>query len=66
MFDFNASINDFIEINLRMLLDYENINESHLVFAAFKLIDDNDGELYIIYYIPIIIKMIHYIKILYL
>ena len=30
-----------------MLLDYENLNESHLVFTAFKLIDDNDDELYI-------------------
>ena len=32
-----------------MLLDYENINESHLVFTAFKLIndDDDDDELYI-------------------
>ena len=34
VFDVNASINDFIEINLRMLLDYENINEAHLVFTS--------------------------------
>ena len=36
-----------------MLLDYENINESHLVFTAFKLInddDDDDDELYIATY----------------
>ena len=46
VFDVNANKNDFIEINLRMLLNYENINESHLVFTAFKLIDD-DNELYI-------------------
>ena len=46
-FDVNANKNDFIEINLRMLLDYENINESHLVFSAFKLINDDDDELYI-------------------
>ena len=32
-----------------MLLDYENINESHLVFTTFKLIDDDD-ELYIATY----------------
>ena len=50
-FDVNANKNDFIEINLRMLLDYENINESHLVFTAFKLInDDDDDELYIATY----------------
>ena len=33
-----------------MLLDYENINESHLVFTAFKLIDDDDDELYVATY----------------
>ena len=34
-----------------MLLDYENINESRLIFTAFKLInDDNDNELYIATY----------------
>ena len=48
-FDVNANKNDFIEINLRMLLDYENINESHLVFTASKLINDDD-ELYIATY----------------
>ena len=30
-----------------MLLDYENINESHLVFTAFKLINDDDDEIYL-------------------
>ena len=50
VFNVNANKNDFIEINLRMLLDYENINESHLVFTAFKLIDDNDDELYVATY----------------
>ena len=30
-----------------MLLDYENINESHLVFISFELINDDDEELYI-------------------
>ena len=49
VFDVNANKNDFIEINLRMLLDYKNINESHLVFTAFKLIDDDD-ELYVATY----------------
>ena len=27
IFNINASVNDFIEINLKMLLEYENINE---------------------------------------
>ena len=51
VFDVNANKNDFIEINLRMLLDYQNINESQLVFTASKLIDDDDDdELYIATY----------------
>ena len=34
-----------------MLLDYENINEAHLVFTTFKLInDDDDDDLYIATY----------------
>ena len=50
-FELNANKNDFIEINLRVLLDYENINEAYLVFTAFKLInDDDDNELYIATY----------------
>ena len=49
-FELNANKNDFIEINLRILLDYENINESHLVFTAFKLINDDDDELYVATY----------------
>ena len=47
VFDVDANKNDFIEINLKMLLDYENIYESHLVFISFKLINDDDEELYI-------------------
>ena len=50
VFDVNANKNDFIGTNLRMLLDYENINESHLVFTAFKLINDDDDDLYIATY----------------
>ena len=50
VFDVNANKNDFIEINLRILLDYENINVSNYVFTAFKLIDDDDDELYIATY----------------
>ena len=37
---------DFIEVDLRMLLDYENINESHITFTELKLYDDNDKEIY--------------------
>ena len=42
--------NDFIEINLKMLLDYENITESNIVITAFKLINDNKEEIYVATY----------------
>ena len=46
-FELNIKKNDFIEIDLRMLLDYENINEAHIVITEFKLYDDNDEQIYI-------------------
>ena len=30
-----------------MLLDYENINKSHIIITAFKLINDNKEEQYV-------------------
>ena len=42
-----------------MLLEYEDINKSHIAIAAFKLFNDNNEEIYVI-----IIEMIFYIKIL--
>ena len=49
-FELNIKKNDFIEIDLRMLLDYENINESHIVITEFKLYNDNDERIYIATY----------------
>ena len=45
-FEFNAK-NDFLEIALKILLEYENINKSHIVIVAFKLINDNNKEIYV-------------------
>ena len=45
-FELNIKKNDFIEIDLRMLLDYENINEAHIVITEFKLYNDNDEQIY--------------------
>ena len=42
--------NDFIEISLKMLLDYENITESNIVITAFELINDNKEEIYVATY----------------
>ena len=35
-FELNIKKNDFIEIDLRMLLDYENINEAHITITEFR------------------------------
>ena len=45
-FDLNIKKNDFIEIDLRMLLEYENINESNITVTEFKIFNDNDKEIY--------------------
>ena len=45
----NIKKNDFIEIDLRMLLDYENIKESHITITELKLYDDNE-QIYILTY----------------
>ena len=49
-FELNIKKDDFIEIDLRMLLNYENINESHITITEFKLYDDNNEQLYILTY----------------
>ena len=49
-FELNIKKNDFIEIDLRMLLDYENINESHITITEFRLYDDDDERIYIATY----------------
>ena len=46
-FEFNAKENDFLEITLKMLLEYEYIDKSRIVIAAFKLINDNNKEIYV-------------------
>ena len=43
--------NDFLETNLKRLLDYEKINESYIVITAFKLISDNKEEIYVATYL---------------
>ena len=46
-FELNIKKNDFIEFDLRLLLDYENIKEAHIVITEFKLYNDNDEQIYI-------------------
>ena len=47
VFQVNASINDFIEIDLKMLLEYENINEKIYVNTVYEIFDNNNNSLYI-------------------
>ena len=39
--------NDFIEINLKMLLEYESINEKNYVNTYYEIFDENNNSLYI-------------------
>ena len=47
VFDVNSKKNDFIEINLKMLLEYENINEKIYVNTVYEIFDENNNSLYI-------------------
>ena len=47
IFTVNAKQNDFIEINLKMLLEYENINEKIYVNTVYEILDENNNSLYI-------------------
>ena len=47
IFNINASINDFISINLKMLLEYENINEKIYVNTVYEIFDENNNLLHI-------------------
>ena len=47
VFAANAKLNDFIEINLKMLLEYKNINEKNYVNTVYEIFDQNNNSLYI-------------------
>ena len=47
IFNIDAKQNDFIEINLKMLLEYENINEKIYVNTVYEILDENNNSLYI-------------------
>ena len=47
IFNINASVNDFIEIDFKMLLEYENINEKIYVNTSYEILDENNNSLYI-------------------
>ena len=47
VFTVDAKQNDFIEINLKMLLEYENINEKIYINSSYEIFDNNNNSLYI-------------------
>ena len=46
-YEINIKKDDFIEIDLRMLLDYENIDNSHIIITEFRLYNDDDEQIYV-------------------
>ena len=47
LFDVNANKNDFIEMNFKIDLQYEDISERNYVRTIYELFDENDNILYI-------------------
>ena len=47
VFDVNADKNDFIEMNFKINLQYEDISERNYVKTLFEIFDENDNSLYI-------------------
>ena len=47
IFAIDAKQNDFLKLNLRMLLEYENINEKIYVNTVYEILDENNNSLYI-------------------
>ena len=47
IFAIDVKQNDFIEINLKMLLEYENIGEKNYVNTIYEILDENNNSLYI-------------------
>ena len=47
VFDVNSSINDFIEMNFKIDLQYDDISKRNYVKTIYQLLDENDNRLYI-------------------
>ena len=47
VFDVNASINDFTEMNFKILLEYQSISNRNYVKTIYEIFDDNDNSLYV-------------------
>ena len=47
IFDVNANKNDFIEMNFKIDLEYEDISERNYVKTIYEIFDENDNSLYV-------------------
>ena len=47
VFDVNANKNDFIEMNFKIDLQYDDISERNYVKTIYEIFDENDNSLYI-------------------
>ena len=47
IFDIDAAINDFIEINFKIGLEYRDTDDRHYVKSIYEILDENDDSLYI-------------------
>ena len=47
VFDVNANKNDFVEMNFKIDLEYEDISERNYVKTIYEILDENDKSLYV-------------------
>ena len=47
VFDVNASINDFIEMNFKIDIEYEHISERNYVKTKYEIFDETNNSLYV-------------------
>ena len=47
IFDINAGMNDFIEINFKIELEYRDIDDRHYIKSIYEIFDENNNSLYI-------------------
>ena len=47
VFNVSTSINDFIEINFKIGLEYEDVSERNYVKTVYEIFDKNNNRLYI-------------------
>ena len=47
VFDINAGINDFIEMNFKIELEYRDTDNRHYVKSIYEIFDENNNSLYI-------------------